>query len=121
MADINNPQSPVNGGTAAVSSAASPQQATVPGGSPSGAQQQPRPCPQDCSKCGLQQHAFCAARMSFLMFEVMNGVINRLDRLDRQSQHISDLEKRLSAIQNSEAELSSPVPLQGSPFAGENQ
>ena len=111
MADINT-QSSVNGGTAAVSSAASPQQATVPGGSPSGAQQ-PRPCPQDCSKCGLQQHAFCAARMSFLMFEVMNGVINRLDR---QSQHISDLEKRLTAIQNTEAELSSPVPLQGDLF-----
>lgn len=51
--------------------------------------------------------------MSFLMFEVMNGVINRLDR---QSQHISDLEKRLTAIQNTEAELSSPVPLQGDLF-----
>lgn len=114
MADINkNPQSPVNGGTAAVSSAASPQQSTVPGGSPSGAQQQPRPCPQDCSKCGLQQHAFCAARMSFQMFEVMNGVINRLDR---QSQHISDLEKRLSAIQNTEAELAAPAPIQGDLF-----
>ncbi len=119
MADINNiPQSPVNGGSAAVSSAASPQQATVPGGSPSGDQQQSRPCPQDCSKCGLQQHAFCAARMSFQMFEVMNGVINRLDR---QSQHIRDLEKRLSAIQSTEAELAAPAPIQGGPFAGEKQ
>lgn len=68
MADINNnPQSPVNGGTAAVSSAASPQQATVPGGSPSGAQQQPqpRPCPQDCSRCSTQQHIFCSTKMLF--------------------------------------------------------
>jgi hypothetical protein len=56
--------------------------------------------------------------MSFQMFEVMNGVINRLDR---QSQHIRDLEKRLSAIQSTEAELAAPAPIQGGPFAGEKQ
>ena len=68
MADVENkPQSPVNGSTAAVSSAASPQQASVPGGSPSGAHQQPqpRPCPQDCSRCSTQQHIFCSTKMIF--------------------------------------------------------
>lgn len=118
MADINNnPQSPVNGGTAAVP-AASPQQATVPGGSPSGAQQQSRPCPKDCRKCSMQQQVCCASMLSFQSFEVMSSIIRRIDR---QQHAIDVLTERINAIQNTEAELSSPVPLQGSPFAGEKQ
>ncbi len=78
-------------------------------------QQQARPCPKDCTKCGFQQHAFCAARMSFQMFEVMNGMIQRLDIL---SQRIADLEQRIVAIQSSEAEFISPSPMDGSLFAG---
>jgi len=119
MADINNiPQSPVNGGTAAVSSAASPQQATVPGSSPAGDQQQSRPCPKDCRKCSMQQQVCCASMLSFQAFEVMSSIIRRIDR---QQHTIDVLTERINAIQNSEAELSSPVPLQGSPFAGEKQ
>lgn len=118
MADINNnPQSPVNGGTAAVSSAASPQQATVSGGSPSGAQQS-RPCPKDCRKCSMQQQVCCASMLSFQAFEVMSSIIRRIDR---QQHTIDVLTERINAIQSTEAELSSPVPLQGSPFAGEKQ
>ena len=117
MADTNNnPQSPVNGGTAAVSSASSPQQATVPGGSPSVAQQQSRPCPKDCRKCSMQQQVCCASMLR--AFEVMSSIIQRIDR---QQHTIDVLTERINAIQNSEAELSSPVPLQGSPFAGGKQ
>ena len=76
-------------------------------------QRQARPCPKDCTKCGYQQHAFCAARMSFQMFEVMNTVIQRLDA---QSQHIADLERRIAALQSSEAEFSSPLPVEGDLF-----
>lgn len=76
-------------------------------------QRQARPCPKDCTKCGYQQHAFCAARMSFQMFEVMNGVIQRLDA---QTQHIAELEKRIASIQSSEAEFISPSPVDGSLF-----
>ena len=83
------------------------------GGQPAAPQQQARPCPKDCTKCGLQQHAFCAARMSFQMFEVMNGVIGRLDI---QSQRIDALEQRIAAIQSSEAELSSPTPMNTDDF-----
>lgn len=76
-------------------------------------QRQARPCPKDCTKCGYQQHAYCAARMSFQMFEVMNGVIQRLDA---QSQQIAELEKRIAALQSSEAEFSSPLPVEGDLF-----
>lgn len=76
-------------------------------------QQQARPCPKDCTKCGYQQHAFCAARMSFQMFDVMNGIIQRLDI---QSQRIADLEQRIAEIQSSEAEFISPSPMEGSLF-----
>lgn len=88
------------------------------GAQPAAAQQQrqARPCPKDCTKCGYQQHAFCAARMSFQMFEVMNGVIQRLDI---QSQRISDMEARLTALQSSEAEFSSPIPIEGDLFPGQ--
>lgn len=78
-------------------------------------QRQARPCPKDCTKCGYQQHAYCAARMSFQMFDVMNGVIQRLDI---QSQRIADLEQRLASIQSTEAEFSSPLPMEGDLFAG---
>ena len=76
-------------------------------------QRQIRPCPKDCSKCGYQQHAYCAARMSFQMFEVMNSVIQRLDA---QSEQIAALEQRIRALQSSEAEFSSPLPMEGDLF-----
>ena len=76
-------------------------------------QRQARPCPKDCTKCGYQQHAYCAARMSFQMFEVMNSVIQRLDA---QSEHIAALEQRIAAMQSSEAEFSSPLPVEGDLF-----
>lgn len=78
-------------------------------------QRQARPCPKDCTKCGYQQHAYCAARMSFQMFDVMNGVIQRLDI---QSQRIADLQQRLASIQSTEAEFSSPLPMEGDLFTG---
>ena len=77
--------------------------------------QQGRPCPKDCTRCSFQQHAFCAARMSFQMFEVMNSVIHRLDI---QSQHIADIERRLAS---GEAEFSSPLPMDGNLFGDAGQ
>ena len=37
-------------------------------------QQEARPCPKDCTKCGLQQHAFCSAQMSFYLVEKVNAL-----------------------------------------------
>ena len=79
------------------------------------AQPQPRPCPQDCTKCSLQQQVFCSASMMFRSFDVMNAVIQRLDR---QQQTIDTLSERIAAMQSAEAELVAPQPIQGDLFAG---
>ena len=76
--------------------------------------QKPRPCPKDCSRCSLQQQVFCSASMMFRSFDVMNAVIQRLDR---QQQTIDTLSQRLAAIQSSEAEFSAPQPVEQDLFA----
>lgn len=77
---------------------------------------QPRPCPKDCRMCSMQQQICCSSILSFQAFEVMNGMIQRLDI---QSQRIADLEAKIGAIQSAEGELSSPIPFQGDLFAGQ--
>lgn len=42
----------------------------------------PRICPKDCRKCPMQQQMFCSAQLSFNAFEVMNGIIMRLDEIE---------------------------------------
>lgn len=79
------------------------------------AQQQARPCPKDCSKCSMAHQIYCAAKMTFDSFKVMNVIIQRLDA---QSQRIEELEKRISAIQSSESEFADPSPVEGNLFTG---
>ena len=38
---------------------------------PSQQEPQPRPCPQDCSRCTTPQHVFCSAKMLFDMSRVI--------------------------------------------------
>ena len=76
-------------------------------------QQQARPCPKDCSKCSFQQHAFCAAKMSFDAFTVMSAM---MQKLDAQATVIADMAVRLKAIESAEAELAAPQPIQGDLF-----
>ena len=64
----------------------------------------------------MQQQICCASLLSFQAFEVMNGIIQRLDI---QSQRIADMEAKLSSIQNNEAELTAPCVTQGDLFADE--
>ena len=78
--------------------------------------QQGRPCPKDCRRCSMQQQICCSSMLSFQSFEVMNSIIQRLDI---QSQRIAELETKLAAIQNTDAELSSPLPFQGDLFSGQ--
>jgi len=93
---------------------------------PSPAAQQPeqtreaqgRPCPKDCRKCSWMQQICCSSMMGFQMFDVMNGIIRRLDI---QSQRMAALEERIAAIQSSEAELAAPEPVQGELFAAQEQ
>ena len=51
-------------------------------------------CPKDCTKCGFYQHAFCAAKMSFDSFTVMNAMMQRIDAM---AATIADLSARLEA------------------------
>lgn len=53
-------------------------------------QQQARPCPKDCTKCGFQQHAFCAAQMSFYLVEKINALQNQVDEQNKNMQIISE-------------------------------
>lgn len=71
---------------------------------------QARPCPKDCRLCSMAQQICCSSMLSFQMFEVMNGVITRLDL---QSQRIYELEQHIAAIRSTETELSAPAPVQG--------
>ena len=90
------------------------------GAAPKSSQQtvvaQARPCPKDCRRCTMQQQICCSSMLSFQSFEVMNGIIQRLDI---QSQRITELEAKIAAIQSSEAELSSPLPFQDNLFAAQ--
>lgn len=76
--------------------------------------QQPRPCPKDCSRCSLQHQVYCATKMTFDSFAVMNVIIQRLDR---QQQTIDALTERLAAIQTAEAEFAAPQPVEQDLFA----
>lgn len=79
-------------------------------------QPQGRPCPKDCSRCSFQQHAFCAAKMSFDAFTVMSAM---LQKIDAQATVIADMAVRLKAIENAEAELAAPQPIEGDLFKKE--
>ena len=112
MADVENkPQSPVNGSTAAVSSAASPQQASVPVSSPTGVTQQPqpRPCPQDCSRCSTQQHIFCSTKM---LFDLSRAFQESRRQQTEIVQAVADIQERLKPKEQ-EAQLSIPFTDQG--------
>ena len=119
MAEIDNtqqpagaPAAPANVPAAAVTGAA---QAQAGSRAPIGNQtQQSRPCPKDCTKCGFQQHAFCAAKMSFDAFAVMSQM---LQRLDVQARKIDELSARIAAIHSAEADFAAPQPVQTELFA----
>lgn len=107
MAEIDNTQQPAGVQT--------PLKQNDPVQSPLGNQVgDPRPCPKDCTKCGFQQHAFCAAKMSFDAFAVMSQM---LQRLDAQAKKIDELSARIAAIHSAEANLAAPQPVQTDLFA----
>lgn len=50
--------------------------------------QEPRMCPKDCSKCSFQQHAFCAAQMSFYLMEKVHNLEGKIDTLNSKIEHL---------------------------------
>jgi len=90
---------------------ASPQQASVPGGSPSGAHQQPqpRPCPQDCSRCSTQQHIFCSTKM---IFDLSRAFQESRRQQAEIVQAVAEIQERLKPKEQ-ESQLSIPFTDQG--------
>ena len=73
-----------------------------------GEQPQPRPCPKDCTKCGFQQHAFCAAQMSFYLVEKVNALQNQIEEQNKNMMTINEQINSLKSEQQTE-ELINPI------------
>lgn len=73
-----------------------------------GEQQTARPCPKDCTKCGFQQHAFCAAQMSFYLVEKVNALQNQIEEQNKNMMTISEQINALKSEHKAE-ELINPI------------
>ena len=71
-------------------------------------QQSVRPCPKDCTKCSFQQHAFCAAQMSFYLVEKVNALQNQIDEQNKNMQNIIEQINSLKSEQQV-GELINPI------------
>ena len=85
-------------------------------------QQQGRPCPKDCRKCSWMQQVCCSSMMSFQMFDVMNGMMQKIDNqtnviIDLNGR-VAELEDRMNNIQPGD-DLISPSPIEGDLFPKE--
>lgn len=54
------------------------------GAQPAAAQQgpQPRPCPQDCRMCGVNQQIFCTTKMLFMLSRTAQDLSQRMSVLE---------------------------------------
>lgn len=66
-------------------------------------QPQPRPCPQDCSKCSTPQHIFCSAKMLFDLSRVYQEQRQQQAELVKA---VADIQQQLKKEQ--EVQLSLP-------------
>lgn len=71
-------------------------------------QQTARPCPKDCTKCGFQQHAFCAAQMSFYLVEKVNALQNQIDEQNKNMLAIAEQINSMKSEHQS-GELINPI------------
>lgn len=71
-------------------------------------QQTARPCPKDCSKCGFQQHAYCAAQMSFYLVEKVNAL---QIQIQEQGENMLTINKQINALKSEKQseELINPI------------
>ena len=65
-------------------------------------EEQTRACPQDCRKCGLHQHAYCAAQMAY----------TALSTIQELSSRVSSIEEKMESLSASAEELISPMTAQ---------
>ena len=74
-----------------------------------GEKQQARPCPKDCTKCGFQQHAFCAAQMSFYLVEKVNALQNQIDEQNKNMLAICEQIESMKSKEQQAEELINPI------------
>jgi len=67
-------------------------------------QPQPRPCPQDCSKCSTPQHIFCSAKM---LFDLSRAYQEQRRQQAEIVQTVAEIQERLKPKEQ-EAQLSIP-------------
>ena len=67
-------------------------------------QPQPRPCPQDCSKCSTPQHVFCSAKMLFDLSRVFQESRRQQAEL---AMAVADIQEKLKPKEQ-EVQLSIP-------------
>ena len=66
-------------------------------------QPQPRPCPQDCSKCTTPQHIFCSAKM---LFDLSRAYQEQRQQTAELAKAVADIQQQLKKEQ--EVQLSIP-------------
>ena len=67
-------------------------------------QQTPRPCPQDCRLCGMNQQLYCSAQMLFNLSRAQQEISKRLSLLELS---LDDIKEQLQP-KKEEAQLSIP-------------
>ena len=72
-------------------------------------QSQPRPCPQDCSRCSTQQHIFCSTKM---IFDLSRAFQESRRQQAEIVQAVAEIQERLKPKEQ-EAQLSIPFTDQG--------
>lgn len=86
------------------------EQAQQAASSPASNQQpQPRPCPQDCSRCSTQQHIFCSTKM---LFDLSRAFQESRRQQAELAQAVAAIQERLKPKEQ-ESQLSIPFTDQG--------
>ena len=67
-------------------------------------QPQPRPCPQDCSKCSTPQHIFCSAKM---LFDLSRAYQEQRQQSAELAKAVADIQQQLKPKEQ-EVQLSLP-------------
>ena len=67
-------------------------------------QPQPRPCPQDCSKCSTPQHIFCSAKM---LFDLSRAYQEQRQQSAELAKAVADIQEQLKPKEQ-EVQLSLP-------------
>jgi hypothetical protein len=67
-------------------------------------QPKPRPCPQDCNRCGISQQIFCCTRM---LFDLSRAQMEARQQIAAVEKSIADIQMQLQPREN-DTQLSIP-------------